>query len=118
MIVNNQKLVDYEGKVIKNGEEELDLKTVIVNALNHLSQKLTPTAEEKMRSYLLSMDFMMDNEVSLKSEDIVYIKTRLLEIYNPLVFGQVMQILEPTDKKVDKNRIKVLTRDSALGTVK
>lgn len=50
-----------------------------------------------MRAYELSMKLMNEDEVELTSEDIVFIKERMLKLYLPLVYGQVCHILE--DKK-------------------
>ena len=91
MIIKNQALKNYDGNDIEN----TDLKTVLITCLNHETEKLKPTAEQKMRAYSLSIDLMKSNEVELKSEDIVFIKARLLNCFTALVYGQVIEILEP-----------------------
>ncbi len=93
----------YDGKPIKGEDKkELLLKTVLINALNFSSdpqdKKLTSTAEQKVRAYDLSIMLMKNKEVELKSEDIVYIKTRLGKMYTPLIFGQTIKLLEDNKK--------------------
>ena len=99
MLLKNQALKNYDGNPIKAGEKDADLKTVIINCLNFEHDKLKATAEQKIRAYLLSMDFTRDNQVELKSEDIVFIKDRMLIVYSAVIFGQVMGLLEPVSKK-------------------
>lgn len=104
-----QKIKDYRGKNISSGEnpkESLLLREVLLNALNYedrSNDELKATPAEKVRAYDVSLQVMNNKTVDLKSEDIVFIKTRLAETYKPLVFGQAIKMLEgevlPKSKK-------------------
>jgi len=95
MTINpKQVLKDFLGEEIKIEGKPLELKTVLVNALSYSEQELKATAEQSMRAYHLCMELMNKDSVELESEDIVFIKARMLKLYAPLVFGQVVSILE------------------------
>lgn len=87
-------LKDYEGKDIVAEEKPFTVRTVLLNALQYQSQELAPSAEQSVRAYILSTEIATKPEVELKSDDVVYIKARLLKIYSPLVFGQMVSMLE------------------------
>lgn len=87
-------LKDYENKDIVTEDKPFTVRTVLLNALQYQSQELAPSAEQSVRAYMLGMEVATKPEVELKSEDIVYIKARLLKLYTPLVFGQMVALLE------------------------
>ena len=87
-------LKDYEGKDIITEDKPFTVRTVLLNALQYQSQELAPSAEQSVRAYSLSMAVANTPQVQLKSDDIVYIKARLLKLYTPLVFGQMVELLE------------------------
>ena len=87
-------LHELDGKELVVDGKPVLLKTVLINALMHQSQEFMPTAEQSMRAYILGTLLSTEKEVELNSEDIVYIKARILKISGPLIYGQIAQILE------------------------
>jgi hypothetical protein len=87
-------LKDFEGKDIITEDKPFTVRTVLLNALQYQSQELAPSAEQSVRAYILGSGVAQLPEVQLKSDDIVYIKARLLKLYTPLVFGQMVELLE------------------------
>ena len=87
-------LKNFEGKDIVNDEKPFTVKHALLAALQYQTQELAPTAEQSVRAYILGMDVATKPEVELKSDDVVYIKARLLKLYTPLVFGQMVSLLE------------------------
>lgn len=88
------RLKNYKGEVIKDGDQELELRAVLISALNYEDQELRASQEQKLRAFILSQEiYKSEKNIELKSDDIVYIKTRLLKMYTPLVYGQTVQLL-------------------------
>lgn len=86
-----QTFKDYEDKEIVSGDKPLALRAVLVNSLN--SGKKDMSAEQKVRSYELSLEVMKNEEVTLKSEDITLIKENANALYTPLIYGQLCKFL-------------------------
>jgi len=87
-------LKDYEGNDLAPDNKPFTVRTALLTALQFQSQELAPSAEQSVRAYILSTTIATKPEVELKSDDVVYIKARLLKLYSPLVFGQMVALLE------------------------
>lgn len=86
------RLVDYKGEPIKEGDKEAELRTVLINSLNQFDPKTPP--QQRMRAFILSQEIMKaTGPVDIKAEDIVYIKEQMLNMYGPMIYGQVMKLL-------------------------
>lgn len=93
-----QILKGYDGEPARINDKEISLDNVLINALAYEDGEIKPTAIEKMRAYKLSVD-IYGGTVELNSEDIVFIKGRLLVMgYTPIIYGQVVEMLEPKEK--------------------
>lgn len=88
------KLKDYEGKPLENNGQPVYLKTIIINALSYEDDKLKANGDQKLRAYTLGVELSVANTVKLSSEDIVFIKERLVQYANPLVYGQTVALME------------------------
>lgn len=89
-------LVGLENKPImekeaKDGQDGIDLTIgkVISSAMLFIK------SDEPVRSFKLGSSFLQDEEVTLSSEDVVFIKKYLLMTnYTPIVIGQIVILLE------------------------
>lgn len=103
-----KKLVDLSGKVLtqpkqdqdrKTNEkpemEDITLKMVSVNAILAADPRKSCPGEEKVKRYELAKKiYVADTEVELSAEDIVLIKNSVHDGFQPLISGQVAEILE------------------------
>jgi hypothetical protein len=89
-----QPIVSIEGTPFKDGEKDMTLRSILLSTLNYEDQELQPSAEQKMRAYRLALEIINKDEVTLQSEDIVFIKARLLKLWNAWIYGQVVDMLE------------------------
>lgn len=88
------RITNYHGEVLKEGEQEVELRTVLINALNYEDPKLSTSPHKKMRAFVLSQEIMKaEKDVELKADDIVYIKERLMLIASTMIYGQTIQLL-------------------------
>ena len=88
------RLKSYSGEVIKDGDKELELRSVLISALNYEDKDLQGSQDQKLRAFILSQEiYKSEKDIELKSDDIVYIKARLLKIYTALIYGQTVQLL-------------------------
>ena len=105
----SQVLKGYDGKPIKKAgvseqglqvvtKEVLTLKDVISNALNAADDNKASSAEDKLKSFNISLATWSNKELDLPVEDVAFIKAKVLKIYNPLICGRVAEIL---DKKAN-----------------
>lgn len=78
-----------QGKVIT-------LRTSLIACLNNNTDKKKLTLEQSLRYYDLSIEIMKNEEVDLKTEDIVFIKNKMIElVYPPKLIGQIVAIIDP-----------------------
>ena len=77
-------------------KKPLVLRSVISFAINLLSAPGAKqmTAEEKNKAYQLSVKVWSKKEVNFTVDQLALIKKRVGEVYNPLVYGRVCDILE------------------------
>lgn len=82
------KDTDGEGNVI-----DATLKLALINALLAASQK--ESAVDKIRKYELAKKIYASEEVEMTAEEVALCKKQVGEVFpNPLVVGQVMEMLE------------------------
>ena len=101
-----QPLKDYQGKPLLEESGKLDkdkkpikepvlMRSVILSALNFTPKEgKQDSAEEKMKTYELSLKVWTSDEIELTSEQISKIKANLAIMFAPLVAGQASLILE------------------------
>ena len=91
----NHPLKDYYGKPLKQGEQSLDLKTVLIEALNYREQNVKITPIETMQIYNQSQKIVDSKDsVELDIDTLKKIKDNLSIVYHPIVAGQVISYLE------------------------
>lgn len=93
----NTPLKTFNNEQMKSEGKPVLLRNILINCLmmsdnQNLGLKSTP--EQKLRAYELGVEITNKEEVDLKAEDITFIKERLGKLYNPLVYGQIVEILE------------------------
>ena len=93
---SNYVLKNFDDSLIEVDQKGgfLFLKKVLIDSLCYEDTEIKPTPEQKMRAYDLCMKLTSEEVVELLSEDIVFIKVRLLKLYNALIYGQVVKLLE------------------------
>lgn len=98
MVINvTQVLKSFSGQVMLDKDEqgnavEATLRMAIVNAL--LSPVQKETGVDKVKKYELAKKVYQNDEVDLESEEITLIKTRIGEVFPPLIVGQADELLE------------------------
>jgi len=88
-INTKQELVDFKGKPLKNGEENLTIGEVMAITL---SGKTT----NQVLAWYLGKKFATEKTVELKAEDIVFLKKQIEanKHYTALVTGQIIEMLD------------------------
>lgn len=91
-------LVTLDGQPIKEGETQLTLRSICVNALTldgGPPSGATDSGAEKFRRYELARKIHASvGELDLASDEIVCIKTAVAKSYITLVVGQAFNLLE------------------------
>jgi len=92
----SQVMKDLDGKAIRDGEAELTLRSVTVNALmTLLPDERSLGGEEKARRYTLGMKIHKAKEpLELKAEQVTLVKKCVGGVYTPLVVGQAFHLLD------------------------
>ena len=106
-----QAIVDYEGKPItetqsdpENSDKSVQvtkpLREYFSTALNSFVSSETLTPEDKSKAYEISTKLFASNEPNLTSEQITFLKDRILKVFiSPLVCGRLIDILEQNDER-------------------
>jgi len=101
-----EKILNYEGNPIKEGEEgkekDLTVRTAIAFALNALAREEIQTAEDKAKIYQLSTKLYSNNEPDFTLDDRKFIKDRAAKILPALWFGKLSELLEDPVKEEEK----------------
>ncbi len=106
---------DEINDALRSSKADMKLGDVLVDALNfenanpQAGEVVKHTGEEKGRVYKLSIDIAGNDQIDIESQDSVAIKKGLVVIYNPMVYGQVVNILEQKEtstKEDPKNKEK------------
>lgn len=107
-IDGTQVLVDYKGKPIlfpssgetKPGEKAKEVKVtfreVVSTSINATPQPPAKplTAEDKNKAYQISVKLWGKKVADLTVDQLAFIKEKVGEVYGPLVYGRVCDILE------------------------
>lgn len=95
-----QKVLDYAGKPISDQDdgEDVNLRQIIITALNNIAQNETLTTETKSKIYALSNKLWSGSEVNLTFDERALIKERAGKILTPLTFGRVCEMLFVDEK--------------------
>lgn len=105
----NQQLKTYEGKPLKEGDKDVYLRTVLVNALNYTVGDKS-TADEKLSIYKICLNIMTKEEVDISIELLALAKKNVNVMYAPLIVGQVVLFLDgarPNESEKGKEEKKV-----------
>jgi len=87
------KQIDGIAPIVIDEGKELSVKDICINAL--LTASSNDNGDAKFNDYELFKRIKESGDVvDLSAEEVVRIKTKVGEIYQPLVVGQVYEILE------------------------
>lgn len=87
------EIKDYEGNSIPDGKDLLTFRGAMVFALNQVLQDETVGAEEKAKRYSLSNKlFSTTDPTKFTSDEKALIEKQVGKIYNPLVYGRVLDL--------------------------
>jgi hypothetical protein len=84
-----QVLVNFKNEELKNGEKSLTIADV-------LCMVLSGKVSNPVKGWYLGKEIATKDEVTLKAEDIVFLKKELeaTEIWNAIVVGQMIEMLD------------------------
>lgn len=92
MIKINTKieLKNFKGDALKDSSNE------VFTTGNVLTNILSGSRENPYRSYILAKKFATDDEVELKSEDVLFLKKCIESniLFTALITGQIIELLE------------------------
>jgi hypothetical protein len=100
MIDFSTTITDFEGKTVKDNEQEVTLRLLSVGALSATyqdEQNLSPTDKFK-RGDLATKIYNSTEPVALKSEDVTMLKTVIGKAYGPLIVYKAYQLLDAGEK--------------------
>jgi hypothetical protein len=93
------KILDYEGKPIKEGEQEIDWADVVSTSLNSQLPGEQLTAEDKVKCFQITSKVYASKTPDLTLSERNFILERVKKIYNPLIVGRAIEYFdkpEPT----------------------
>ncbi len=95
-IAIDQKFKDIEGNYILENEKEVELKTIIINALlGDYSDEKTLLGDDKLKRWDLAIKIKQASDtVELSAEEIVLIKFLVGKPYTTTITGQAYKMLE------------------------
>jgi hypothetical protein len=96
------KIKGFDGNPITFKDKELEVKDYIITALTFEGTKEVPhflDGKQKLRNYQLGMKVMNNDSVELTAEDIVYLKEVGAKCLTILVYGQIVELLEPKEQE-------------------
>ncbi len=93
-IQTSQKLNDFKGNPLKQGDQEMTVGDVIAIILS--GKVSNPTL-----GYILGKKFANDKEVELKAEDAAFVKESVErnEMFTAIITGQLMEIIDGKEEK-------------------
>jgi hypothetical protein len=89
-----QQLTDYEGRKLVDGKDPVTFRRVFATALNASDEKDRPGPEKMAQIYALSVKLYSGEEIELTLEEATLIKEQVGKVYNPLVYGRTVDLLE------------------------
>lgn len=89
-------ILDHRGQpAVDENQNQITAKDVIVQALLMGGRAENKSEEEKYKQYVLLTSISEgSDEIDLKAENIVLIKTLVNEVYPALVYGRVRDIID------------------------
>ena len=91
----DQKLKNFDGSVVKNGETELDLKTVVVASLGTpLEDDKGLSADKAVSRWKLAVKLYSGGEQEITPEEATEIRNRIPKCYAVMVAGQACEMLK------------------------
>jgi hypothetical protein len=88
------QLTDYEGRKLVEGKEPVTFRRVFTTALNAVDEKDRPAPDKMALIYALSIKLYSGDEVDLTLEEATLIKEQVGKVYNALVYGRTVDLLE------------------------
>jgi hypothetical protein len=85
---------NYDGKIVKEDNNPLTLRTVFVASLNATEKGEVRTAEDKAKAFQISSKLYDNNEVKLTVDDMAFLKERVGKFFSPLVYGRVCELFD------------------------
>jgi len=95
----NVKLKNLAGKTLKDGEKDVTLKDISINALlgNYKDENID--GNEKLKRFILATKISeATGEIELENDDITLIKNMIAKGYSTVVTARAWQILDPHKK--------------------
>ena len=95
----NVSLKNLAGKTLKDGEKDVTLKDVSINALlgNYKDENID--GNEKLKRFMLATKISeAKDELGLENDDITLIKDTIAKGYSTVVTARAWQILDPHKK--------------------
>jgi hypothetical protein len=99
LAIKDSYQVEEEGERVTK-ERDLTVGSALSGALVSGAtgtKELTPTEAADM--YGLAMKVRNQKEVTLKSEEVTLCKNTIVKAFQPIISGQVIMMLEPSEKK-------------------
>lgn len=99
-IITTTSIKDFTGKPLQINKKSITLREVLLTSLNYINSnpqlgaKRELSSTDKFKAYGLGIRIAENKEISLTSEEVVFIKEAVGAIYSPLIFGRVSEILE------------------------
>ena len=94
-------VIDYNGKPLKEGDKELDWRTVVHVALNSTATTTDVlTNEQKAKCYGMTLNAFQNEEVEFTIEEVAFLMERIKKVYKPVVIGRAEEFF---NKKNGKN---------------
>jgi hypothetical protein len=95
---NEQPVLDDKNRPVKI---PLDVRAVFINSLNNMLPGEILVAEDKAQVYYLSVKLYRSKEVDLTVSDQKFVLDRVGKIYNPIIYGRIMDLFEGKSVIVD-----------------
>lgn len=96
----NKAILDIEGKPIRDGEEELNVRKCLVGSLLNSPDGQQIEGQEKQKRFALALRLQnqKDENINLTAEQIVLLKKVVGHSFAPLLVGRLYEELEPSSE--------------------
>lgn len=90
------KLTNFKGEVLKQGEEDVVLRDALITSIDaQLPGDDTVDSKTKVRMFRLGQKLAIEDTIELAAAEVELILNRAVKIYPPMVYGQLVEILDP-----------------------
>lgn len=95
-LVTTNSLSTLEGKPLKDEEgKEITVRSTLCNALlASFPDEQNTSGPEKLKRWKLAQAIYVQDEIELKAEEIVLLKSLVAKAFAPIVCGQLLEILD------------------------